>query len=289
MGNNKYIVPKSIIFSDFDDTIIDTNTYKIPTNLTEQLKKCHKKVGLVLVTSRGWDGIRPYVSSLQLNLPQVTESGSKIFDPITENELYSSPLTADVVSQLHEIGVKYPIKITFSSGSYSSQDKRLLNQTSNIGRASIISSEKHTPQILKDLSKISRIHVISGDGMKDSPGNDLIDITPKFVDKRKGIEQWMRMYGKGVNCIYLAGNSEADLVMYEVENNQTEINTIAVQNGILKLKVKAETIIPSVSDDGFAQWLEANFNNKSDVKKVDLILFSFIQKVLTFLNVGVLQ
>jgi HAD superfamily hydrolase (TIGR01484 family) len=261
---SEYPIVKRVVFSDFDETIVDIKSFKISGKLSSYLKSHTSLLSLVIVTSRGWDGLKPYAKALNLKVPQIVESGAKIIDPITEKVLFENSLSKQALKQIYLLSTTVPLRVTFSCGLESHRDIKLLPKFSNIGRLSLIVRPEYYQETVTKLKFIKDIHFACGEGMMDNPDEYLIDITPVSIDKLVGMKKWLAEYGQQVEEIYVAGNSEGDLPLFKLKKKNKKIVKVAVQNAVLSLQKKANIIIPPPEDNGFYLFLAQTFRNNSE-------------------------
>lgn len=277
-----YQIRKSVVFSDFDETIVDINTFKIYGKLSSYLKSHNSLLSLVIVTSRGWDGLKPYAKALNLKAPQIVESGSKIIDPVTEEVLFDNSISKKALKQIYLLSTTVPLRVTFSSGLESHKDIKLLPKYSNIGRLSLIVRPEYYEETITKLKFIKDIHFASGEGMRDNPNEYLIDITPLSIDKLAGMKKWLTAFGEGVEEIYVAGNSEADVPLFRLKKKNKRVVKVAVQNAVMSLQKKADVIIPPPEGNGFYLFLRQTFKNNTDDRDflgaTYVYMYSVVQK-----------
>lgn len=278
-----YSIKKSVVFSDFDETIIDIKTFKISGRLSSYLKSHTSLLSLVIVTSRGWDGLKPYAKALNLQVPQIVESGAKIIDPITEEVLFENSISRKALKQIYLLSTTVPLRTTFSCGLESHKDIKLLPKFSNIGRLSLIVRPEFYEETVTKLKFIKDISFSCGEGMMDNPDEYLIDITPRSIDKLAGMKRWLAEYGANTEELYVAGNSEGDLPLFKLKKKNKKVIKVAVQNAVLSLQKKADVIIPPPQDNGFFLFLSQTFRNKTEERDHFGILYvhgySLIQKL----------
>ncbi|MDQ3099246.1 MAG: Cof-type HAD-IIB family hydrolase [bacterium] len=261
---SEYPIVKRVVFSDFDETIVDINTFKISSKLSSYLKSHTSLLSLVIVTSRGWDGLKPYAKALNLKVPQIIESGAKIIDPITEKVLFENSISRRALRQIYLLSTTVPLRVTFSCGLESHRDIKLLPKFSNIGRLSLIVRPEFYKETVTKLKFIKEIHFACGEGMMDNPEEYLIDITPVSIDKLAGMKKWLSEYGENVEELYVAGNSEGDIPLFKLKKKNKRIVKVAVQNAVMSLQKKADVIIPPPQNNGFYLFLAQTFRNTSE-------------------------
>ncbi len=286
---SEYPIVKSVVFSDFDETIVDIKTFKISGKLSSYLKSHSSLLSLVIVTSRGWDGLKPYAKALNLKAPQIVESGAKIIDPVSEKVLFDNSLNKKALRQIYLLSTTVPLRVTFSCGLESHQDIHLLPKFSNIGRLSLIVRPQYYEETVTKLKFIKDIQFSCGEGMMDNPNEYLIDITPKSIDKLSGIKKWLSEYGKDVENIYVAGNSEGDLPLFKLKKKNKQIIKVAVQNAVMPLQKKANIIIPPPDENGFYLFLSQTFRNKAEQKDLLAAAYVKVYSLLQKTRVNLLQ
>jgi HAD superfamily hydrolase (TIGR01484 family) len=236
----KEIEPDSILlFSDLDGTILNTNNYQIHDSIKNFLKK-QSRLNLVLVTSRAWEGVIPYQEDLNLSLPQITENGATIMDPIEGKVLYKKSIPQKSLTRIEKLARKRKIEI-----GYTPDEK-------GVGRVSLVLELSGAGKIIKELSTIERIAFVV-DKQAGSTNKCLIDITPGAVDKLSGAQKWLELYAGHTHFekICVAGNSMSDLPLF----TQKDFFKVAVEDGAEELKENADIIIPSATQAGFASLL----------------------------------
>ncbi len=274
-------VSENLVFSDFDETIIDIQSYKISSKLSNYLKTHAQIVSLVIVTSRGWDGLKPYTQKLHLNLPQIVENGAKIIDPKTEKILFENNLQNLQVQQIKKLAEKYKSRLDFSAGLKSYYTLQQLDLVEGIGRISLNIKKPLFKALLADLKKIKGISVFHG-YILDDQEEVLIDVTKKNVTKLEGIKKWLEIYKNIESNIYVAGNGYPDLPAFKIKKYYPNVVTVAVKNAVNELKCKADIIIRPPEEKGFYQFLSSNFTLRNEsvngTERLNNYMYSNIEK-----------
>lgn len=226
-----------LVFSDFDGTIIDINTYKISSELTKFLKR-NKKITLVLTTSRAWDGVAPYSKALNLTPAQITENGAVIIDPVTLEIVYKKTIPSDAEEAVKKLAKERRITISFAGDG------------KQVGRISLVMDLSKAERIIEDLKEIPNINFVA-ERQAGSEDKFLIDITPQSVNKYTGVLEWLRLYPGRYEKIYAAGNSLSDLPLFQTDR----FIKVAVEDGAPELKCRADLVIPGPSEQGFLRLL----------------------------------
>jgi HAD superfamily hydrolase (TIGR01484 family) len=236
----KEIEPNSILlFSDLDGTILNTDNYQIHEFVRNFLKQ-PSPLCLVLATSRAWEGVAPYKEDLNLSLPQITENGATIIDPVEGKVLYKKSIPHKSLERIEKLARKRKIEI-----GYTPDEK-------GVGRVSLVLDLAGAGKIIRELSTIERIAFVV-DKQAGNANRCLIDITPGAVDKLYGAQKWLELYAKNISFekICVAGNSMSDLPLFSRE----DFFKAAVEDGAEELKENANIIIPSAKQAGFSSLL----------------------------------
>jgi hydroxymethylpyrimidine pyrophosphatase-like HAD family hydrolase len=249
----KHPPQQSIIFSDFDETIINTATYSINPHLTKLIFD-NPQLPIVVVTSRNWEGLASYKDLLHLSLPQITENGATIINPINNNVLYNEPITAGSLTELQSLIQKFSVEVSYSTA-LSTHNTSDIEPGEPIGRVSLVGDHSTINTLLTALKNTKGIKIHQPIAQPDS--RILVDITNATVDKKKGIESWFSLQKSRYQTIYVVGNGTSDISMFEVSIPGSTIIRVAVEDAHAALKQKADRIIPSAERNGFLHFFES--------------------------------
>jgi HAD superfamily hydrolase (TIGR01484 family) len=242
-----------LIFSDLDGTLLDTRTYTLSQEVIDFLREI-RAVTLVLVTSRAWDGVVDYCSTLELVHPQIVENGALIIDPVTNKIIYHQPLSKSALDSLKELSIRRKLPISFATPYQTYNSIETLPETElSIGRISLIVREEHASEVRGELANLKSINFVM-DKQANSRKKCLVDITPIGVDKMVGVRQWLQMNG-AAERMYVVGNSLNDLPMFKEE--KIKFTKVAIENGAEELKERADLIILSPRQGGFLRLLHS--------------------------------
>lgn len=257
-----------LLFSDFDETIADDARFHVDASLTDLLTTHRQAISTVIVTSRGWVGVKPYIGALRLTLPQIIEGGAKIIDPVTEEILYRESLPSSAIAALQTIAVQHPfIATTFSAGEHSYTNPDLLDQVEDIGRVSFSMPPGEFASVLALLQTIPGIRFAHGPAMHTPGGNPLIDITSPNINKGKGIEKWLELFNPRPAAVLVAGNSENDIPMFDIDPEGLSLLRVAVDNAAVALKMKADIVVPAAYNNGLYFLLRSLLSSRYDLVK----------------------
>jgi HAD superfamily hydrolase (TIGR01484 family) len=247
-----------LVFSDFDGTIVDS-TFRVLPALSQLLAT--QNVPLIIVTSRGWDGLRPYTDALHLRLPQLLANGAVIMEPITETLIYKQPIPRPAVRYITRLGQRYGASFGIS-GLYTSYIDSARALKEEVLRISLVVDPKDRVAIQEQLKKLTDITFINN--TRQINEGRIVDITASLVTKLTGIQNWLKQYLSlsPVSTIYVLGNSENDIPMFQLQLPGVRVIRTAIRTAPAGLIKAADAVIDPPEERGFYRFLRALVDNK---------------------------
>ena len=252
---------KAIIF-DIDGTAIDSPDQKLPSKrLIEAAKQIEDKYYLCAATGRVWSFAKQFLQAMELEDPCIISGGTQICNPKTGEILWQSNLDrADVESAL-EILRQYPeYKLLCNDyeeseylhgGGTLPQDFEIKGPVFFLEQAFV--PKEVAPEIVKKLSKIegasSTLVVAQREGFND------IHVTNKDATKEHALAELLKIIKVDKNDTIGVGDGHNDIHLFRAVGHK-----VAMDNSVPELKEKADEVIGSIKDDGFAVYLEKLLN-----------------------------
>ncbi len=247
---------KALIF-DIDGTAIDSPSQKLPT---ERLKSAFQTIKstyyICAATGRPWPFAKPVLQAMNLTDPCIISGGTQICDPKGGTILWQCNIEKADVQTIKQILINYPDyglvindfseKDYFGGGISSTQ----LNPNQDIFFADFVFvPDTIAIEIAEELRGIKGISCILGTSQK--PGHKDIHITNHRATKEHAVAKLLSQLKVDRQHTWGFGDALNDIHLFNAVNTK-----IAMGNAVQELKAQADEIIPPVSEDGLAQYLE---------------------------------
>jgi hypothetical protein len=247
---------KAIIF-DIDGTAIDSPEQKVPTvRLFNAVRSLEDNFYMCAATGRVWSFAKPVLKGMRLQDPCIISGGTQICQPETGKIIWQCELEPDDLAAILSIAKQFPAqKILYNDHTdddylHGGQDPMTLNITEPVYFFNI----KLVPQAiateiagkLAEIPGISCMKIVS-----QLPGLDDIHITNAQATKEHAVAELLKFLGVDTKDTIGVGDGHNDMHLFNAVNHR-----VAMSNGVDELKAAADEIIGSVSDDGFAAYLE---------------------------------
>lgn len=236
-------LPYKLLLLDLDGTTLGQDEQLSP-RVAKSIKKIRTLVDISIATGREKADVEFFAKKLGLQAPQICDNGAVMFDPITGDAILSNPIGINLCKLLLFRLRKLSINIlcTYPEG----QARLPLQHAGEITRISALSVEETQADKLidcfSDLVGIKTVKVFL-------PHNETwaVDFTGAGVDKGSAAVSLAAISGVCRSQIIAVGDSYNDVPMFRVCGLR-----IAMGGSPESLKILADHVVPSVSEDGLA-------------------------------------
>lgn len=263
------------VFIDIDGTLL-TSRREVTDNTKNIINKCIEK-GIKIILSSGRSridtieyhkiaGTSPYI---------ISSNGAEAYDIENKKEVYSEPVSKEVVKELLMYSQKNDYKINFNYGS-----ELVMNKYFYPDEAENVRTEKELLEIAdkekilqcvvsnKDFEKMkefkrylnsTNMNIKIENESKRLKNQDLepsknyyCDVTSVLISKGKAVQKMCEYLNLKCEEIATIGDGENDISMFEVTEN-----SVAMGNALEKVKEKAKFVTNSNNEEGVAKYLES--------------------------------
>lgn len=247
---------KAVIF-DIDGTAIDSPEQKIATpRLIQAVRSAEEHYYLSAATGRAWPYAEKVVKSMALQDPCIVSSGTVICNPVTGEVLWQCNIESSDVQAALAIMRDTPDYMSLYND-YTEEDY-LHGGVSpvdlTVSGPVFFLELKHVPQaVAPDIgARLASIEGIASTVvMSQFPGKMDIHITNKKATKEHAVTELLRILQVEKENSIGVGDNFNDIHIFNSVGHK-----VAVANSVPELIALADETIGSVSDDGFAAYLE---------------------------------
>lgn len=239
--------------ADLDGTIIPDSAMEVDSQLIESFQKI-RDVPNHIATGRSLEFCIPIFRALGIGLPAITENGSRIVNPKSNDTLYEINLeqktTEAVLSACIDIAAD--ARCCFAGDPewyYATIEERESQATKGIFILDV--SRQVADELILSLSEISVSAYVSNSW--DSANSGLCDVNIHHPDANKGnaLQKLASMYNYDLKRLLAVGNDVNDLPMFDVVGM-----TAAPEDAHPAVQARADIIFPSTSSLGFVKIIE---------------------------------
>lgn len=234
---------KALIF-DLDGTAVEAQYNALPSEaVIMAVEKAQKKIFVSIATGRTFIGCKNIIKKLKIKYPCIVSGGTELIDPQTGKILWTKKINIDNVRKIINICKPYPYEILFSK-----EVKGLPAVKKEIlGDENVIYIMNAKP---KDAYKIieiinENIDITAHEAGSWTKGKIDIHVTHRAATKKNALLKWMKLLKLNKQDVLAVGDNINDLPLFEVSGYK-----VAVGNSSEKLKLKADYIAPSITQDG---------------------------------------
>jgi HAD superfamily hydrolase (TIGR01484 family) len=236
---------KALIF-DLDGTAIKAEYNALPSNtVIKAVEKAQEKIIVSIATGRTFIGCEKIIKKLEIKYPCIVSGGTELIDPKTGEILWTKKIKVEDIKKIIDICQPYLYEILFSKEikGLSAQEKEIKNEENVVY---IMNTKPEDAfQIIKNINLIENI--VAHEAGSWTKGMVDIHVTHKDATKKNSLLKWMEVLRLNKQNVLAVGDNVNDLPLFEVAGYK-----IAVANAYEKLKLKADYIAPSMSEDGLA-------------------------------------
>lgn len=247
---------KAIIF-DIDGTAIDSPTQKLPSeNLTNVIEKLKNKYYICAATGRVWSFVKPVLKCMKLTDPCIISAGTQICNPVTGEILWQKTVDKKALNQAIEIIKQYPeYKILYNDNTEHDyfyggiNPKKISIKEPVYFFEQIFIPDKVAIEIYNKLSKIEEIACVMVVAQK--PGHRDLHIINKSATKEHSVAELLKIINVEKNDTIGIGDGHNDIHLFNAVQYK-----VVVDNAVPELKIMADKVIDSVSNDGMTKYFE---------------------------------
>lgn len=263
------------VFIDIDGTLL-TSKKEVTEGTKNIINKCIEK-GIKIILSSGRSridtieyhklaGTSPYI---------ISSNGAEVYDIENKKEVYSEPISKEIVKELLMYSQKNDYKIKFNYGSELVMNKNFYPDEIEKVRTEeelleIADKEKILQCVIanrdfekmkefkRDLSKSNMNIKIENESKRlknpdlEPSSNYYCDITSLLISKGKAVQKMCEYLKLKCEEIVAIGDGENDISMFEVTDN-----SVAMGNAMEEVKEKANFVTNSNDEEGVAKYLES--------------------------------
>jgi HAD superfamily hydrolase (TIGR01484 family) len=248
---------KAIIF-DIDGTAIDSPSQRLPSDrLVKAIRQIEDEYFICAATGRVWSFAEPVLKGLSLVDPCIISGGTQICNPATGAILWQYDIDKADMDAVLKISKEFPDYKAL----YNNYDlDAYLNGGHDVTTLEIDESvyffeltfvpENIAHAIIQKLSKIEGIVATLVVAMR--PGCKDIHVTNKNATKEHAIAELLKIINVEQSNTTGVGDGHNDTHLFNGVNHK-----VAMGNSVHELKNMSDEVIGSVSEDGFANYLES--------------------------------
>lgn len=268
------------VFIDIDDTVMNSQR-EITENTKKVIKECEKEgIKIILTSGRSRLDTLKYQKEIGASPYIISSNGADAWDVEEEKEIYSEPISKQVVIKLLEyakknnckISLNYNLELVMNQIFYPDEEdkKRTLEELTklvekeNIVQCVMANKEieemvKFKEYLSKDIPEVkieNESKRLKDLNLKPS-SHYYCDITSSSVSKGKAVRAMCEYLNVSKENIATIGDGENDISMFE-----ETIHSVAMGNAIQKVKEKANIVTNTNDEEGVANFLKTILNKK---------------------------
>lgn len=236
---------KALIF-DLDGTAIKAEYDALPSDvITKAVEKAQRNIIVSIATGRTFIGCEKIIKKLKIKYPCIVSGGTELIDPETGKILWTKKIKIEDIKKIIDICKSYPYEILFSKEvkGLPAKEKKIINEENVLYIMN--TKPKDASQIISNINLIE--NVVAHEAGSWTKGKVDIHVTNKDATKKNSLLKWMELLKLNKQDVLAVGDNANDLPLFEVAGYK-----VAVTNASEKLKLKADYIAPSMSEDGLA-------------------------------------
>jgi HAD superfamily hydrolase (TIGR01484 family) len=246
----------ALIF-DIDGTAIDSPRQKLPSErLLKAVRAAEGKYYICAATGRTWSFGKDILQGMGLVDPCIISGGTQICDPQTGKILWQCNINPEDIQAIKNVLIRHPgygiVINDFSEDDYfgGGFPPEELDSSQEVYFADyVFVPENIARRIAGELDTITGITYALGTSQK--AGLKDLHIMSKTGTKAHSIAKLLSLIKVDPKNTEGFGDAMNDIPLFEAVHKR-----VAVANGVPEIKHLADEIIPPVSEDGFAQYLE---------------------------------
>ena len=239
-----------LVLTDMDGTIVPTMSNNVSEVVHQSIKAIEAKgVTVSAVSARPYSVALPVLSSLEINGPCVLDGGASVIDAVNGEILWQKWLEPQQVKQIVSILLPSAYQIEYTT------DHVAVEDTDTIIIDEIVESAPYVYAIIPDreydmtVSALNGIQEIGAHRITiDQPDKIGIQITHIEANKRHGVTALQDIVGIPAEQTLAIGDGDNDRPLFE-----NAAVKVAMGNATQDLKQRADHIVGTVDEDGFAE------------------------------------
>lgn len=245
------------IITDLDGTAVDSPTQKTATKRLQEAVAGLQRMGLKVcaATGRPQSFAMPVISSMGLKDLCIISGGTRIIDPLNQQEVWSCSINPDdmhlATDKLKKYSYRYLwndyVETDYLEGCWGLEDFSEYNNTYFFEVCYVPHSE--VSEICADLEQIPGLAVTVV--VAQRPGYNDLHITNKKATKEHAIYELEKLINVPKEQMIGFGDGHNDLHLYNAVGHK-----VAMGNAVSELKSKADEVIGNVDVDGLAEYFE---------------------------------
>jgi len=244
-----------LLILDVDGVLVKSKDAVVSPGVIQSVNKIKNKVKVVLCTGRTKEDAQRVIDSLDISHNyHIVESGAKVLAPDGTYEYEKLLSGSDVVTIYLASKNEFEKIAVCSNGTW--VDYTAGESYDNVTTVSLHShSQQQTKMILRSLEKLRGTYHIAVGSHWQIPAGNFILITNKEASKKFGIEYVQKKYGITKAETGAIGDMPNDLPLFEASGLK-----IAMGNGDIELKNKADFVTKHIDEDGVAYAMMTYFS-----------------------------
>lgn len=252
----KLMKSRAIIF-DIDGTAIDSPSQKVPSErLVKAVRKVENDYYVCAATGRVWTFAEPVLKGLSLVDPCIISAGTQICNPASGDIIWQCDVDKADMEAALVIAKEYPdYKVLYNDNDedaylHGGLDVSNLQLDESVYFFELIFvPETIAPEIVAKLSTIEGIAVTMV--VAQRAGFNDIHITNRNATKEHAVAELIKILGVERENTIGVGDGHNDIHLFNAVKRR-----VAMSNAVDELKNISDEVIGSVTEDGFAEYLE---------------------------------
>lgn len=238
-----------LVLADLDGTVVMPASHEATEEVHEAIRQ-GERAGLMfsVVTGRPYWMAEALLKSLSIDQPCVFDGGGCIANPTTGEVLWSKYLPAETARQAVSLMLPHAIEIEYDKGVRNPKEVNIDQiQKPSLSVWASVKAES-AENLINELRKLPNAAVHGN----PHPGGDTskwgIQVTHAEADKKHAVQQLLKMLKVDKNHTLAIGDGNNDLPLFD----GTAVR-VAMGNSTELLKKKADHVVSTVHEDGFAE------------------------------------